>query len=66
MYLRLLGEAVNEEKGLSSGDPEAECLIDLQISAHIPESYIAANAQRLDGVPPHRRYPHPRGFPGCV
>ena len=48
MYLRLLGEAVNEEKGLSSGDPEAECLIDLQISAHIPESYIAANAQRLD------------------
>ncbi len=48
MYLRLLSEAVNEEKGVSTGSREAECLIDLQVSAHIPESYIASNAQRLD------------------
>ena len=48
MYLRLLAEAVGEEKGETVADREAECLIDLQISAHIPESYIAANAQRLD------------------
>ena len=48
MYLRLLGEAVNEEKGLPASDREAECLIDLQVSAHIPESYISSNAQRLD------------------
>ncbi len=48
MYLRLLGEAVNEEKGLPAANREAECLIDLQVSAHIPESYISSNAQRLE------------------
>ncbi len=48
MYLRLLGEAVNEEKGVPSANREAECLIDLQIMAHIPESYISSNAQRLE------------------
>ncbi len=48
MYLRLLGEAVDEEKGLPASKREAECLIDLQITAHVPESYIASNAQRLD------------------
>ncbi len=48
MYLRLLSEAVNEEKGAAPAVTEAECLIDLQISAHIPESYIAENAQRLE------------------
>ena len=48
MYLRLLSEAVGEEKGESTGEREAECLIDLQVSAHIPDSYISSNAQRLD------------------
>ncbi len=48
MYLRLLAEAVNEEKGITAGEREAECLIDLQVPAHIPDSYIASNAQRLD------------------
>ncbi len=47
LYLRLLAEAVDEEKGKPK-TREAECLIDLPISAHIPESYIAASAQRLD------------------
>ena len=47
LYLRLLADAVNEEKG-NAAVREAECLIDLPVSAHIPESYIAANAQRLD------------------
>jgi transcription-repair coupling factor (superfamily II helicase) len=48
MYLRLLAEAVNQEKGLPAAEREAECLIDLQVTAHIPETYIASNAQRLD------------------
>ena len=47
MYLRLLSEAVGEQKG-EKVQREPECLIDLQVPAHIPESYIAANAQRLD------------------
>ncbi|MBQ9414887.1 MAG: transcription-repair coupling factor [Clostridia bacterium] len=48
MYLRLLADAVAEEKGETTAPSDAECLIDLPISAHIPESYIAENAQRLD------------------
>ncbi len=48
LYLKLLEEAVSEEKGINKGRREAECLIDLPVSAHIPESYIAANSQRLD------------------
>ncbi|MCL2884142.1 MAG: transcription-repair coupling factor, partial [Oscillospiraceae bacterium] len=47
LYLRLLADAVNEQKGAPPAD-EAECLLDVQVSAHIPENYIAANAQRLD------------------
>ncbi len=48
MYLRLLSEAVDMEKGLHREQEDAECLIDLQISAHIPENYIADNAVRLE------------------
>jgi transcription-repair coupling factor (superfamily II helicase) len=47
MYLKLLGEAVNEEKGLPTSK-ETECLVDLQITAHIPEKYISSTSQRLD------------------
>jgi transcription-repair coupling factor (superfamily II helicase) len=48
MYLRLLSEAVNAEKGIKTQEREAECVVDLQISAHIPESYIGDNAGRLE------------------
>ncbi len=47
MYLKLLHEAVSEEKG----EPAAlsvDCTVDLPISAHIPEDYISDNAQRLE------------------
>ena len=49
MYLRLLSEAVAEKQGKA---PEirstAECLVDIQLEAHIPESYIENLAQRID------------------
>lgn len=48
MYLKLLSEAVNEEKGQSNSSAELECLIDVQIQAHIPEDYIQSLSQRLD------------------
>ncbi len=48
LYLRLFAEAVDEEKGIRTDRREAECLVDLPVSAHIPESYISTNAQRLD------------------
>ena len=46
MYLKLLGEAMNEEKGIKA-EAETECLVDLNISAHIPESYIESLPARL-------------------
>ena len=48
LYLKLLSDAVNEQKGTPLPPREEECLIDLPVPAHIPESYIASNAQRLD------------------
>ena len=47
MYLKLLAEAVEEEKG-SGKTAYVECTVDLPISAHIPEDYIGSNAQRLE------------------
>ena len=48
LYLKLLAEAVNEEKGTPIRAVENECLIDLPISAHIPETYISGSMQRLE------------------
>lgn len=47
MYLQLLSEAVQEEQGEAPKEPERECLIDIRIDAHIPESYIDSIPQRL-------------------
>ena len=47
MYIRLLEQAVSEEKGEAPPEPEKDCLIDLPIDAHIPESYISGMPQRL-------------------
>ena len=47
MYLRLLSEAISEEKG-EQPEKVPECLVDIQIEAHIPEKYISSLNQRLD------------------
>ena len=47
MYLKMLDQAVNEEKGITSAATERECLIDLPIDAHIPNDYITDTAQKL-------------------
>ncbi len=47
MYLKLLSEAISEEKGEKKPQAEEECLVDLSIPAHIPESYIEVLPQRL-------------------
>ena len=47
MYLQLLSEAVAEEKG-EKPEKVPECLVDIQIDAHIPEKYIVSLNQRLD------------------
>ena len=46
MYMKLLGEAISNEKGEAPKNTK-ECLIDLQINAHIPDKYITALSQRL-------------------
>lgn len=45
MYCRLLEEAVSEQKGVYKS--EAETLIDLPVSAYIPEGYIADHSRRI-------------------
>ncbi len=47
MYCRLLEEAVREKRGLPE-KKKIETLIDLPVSAHIPESYIPAHQLRLE------------------
>lgn len=48
LYLKMLTRAVSEEKGeVSDKEPEQECLIDIQIQAHIPDDYIDSVPQRL-------------------
>lgn len=47
MYMRLLSEAVSEEKGEIPPDSQKECLVDVRMDAHIPESYIESLPQRL-------------------
>ncbi len=47
MYLKLLAQAVSEEKGEKPAVPEKECLIDIPIDAHIPPDYIESVPQKL-------------------
>ena len=48
MYLRLLSDAVKAEKGEAPTVSEQDCLIDLPVSAHIPDRYIPDHAGRLE------------------
>ncbi len=46
MYLKLLDEAVKEQRGEASAQT-ADCLVDVKADAFIPESYISNPAQRI-------------------
>ncbi len=46
MYLKLLDEAVKEERG-ETAEIKPECLVDIKIDAFIPENYISNQAQRI-------------------
>ena len=47
LYIKLLNEAVLEEQGKSVEKPK-EALIDIKVSAYIPEGYIPASAHRME------------------
>ena len=49
MYVKLLNEAVALMKGEAPTRPvDQDCLVDMQVQAHIPESYIDSLSLRLD------------------
>lgn len=49
MYVKMLNDAVLEEKGEKPAPAmEEECLIDVRVGAHIPESYIDSLSNRID------------------
>lgn len=48
MYLKLLSDAIKEQKGEKKDIATTECLIDVRIDAYIPDNYIQNLAQRLD------------------
>ncbi|MBQ6569603.1 MAG: transcription-repair coupling factor, partial [Clostridia bacterium] len=48
MYLKLLEDAIREEKGEPEKPTDRECLIDIRTDARIDETYIPSLRQRLD------------------
>lgn len=48
MYVKLLNEAIAQKKGVDTSQQTYECIIDVQLNAHIPETYIEDLSQRLD------------------
>jgi len=47
LYIRLLQEAVDEEKGVFKPQ-KRECNVDLRVDAYIPEEYVEAASTRID------------------
>jgi transcription-repair coupling factor (superfamily II helicase) len=47
LYVRLVGEAVNEFKG-DTGEQQAEMKIELPIDAHLPHDYVPSERLRLE------------------
>lgn len=48
MYLKLLSEAIAEEKGEPLPKKADDCVVDIQVDAYIPEKYIESPSQRID------------------
>ncbi len=47
MYLKLLNDAVLEEKGIKPKE-KTECVVNISRDSYIPEEYISSAAQRID------------------
>jgi transcription-repair coupling factor (superfamily II helicase) len=47
MYMKLLNEAILEEKGIMA-EKKTECTVEMNVSAYIPETYIKSPVQRID------------------
>ncbi|MGN1478510.1 MAG: TRCF domain-containing protein, partial [Acutalibacteraceae bacterium] len=47
LYMKMLSQAVGEEKGELKPAPEKECLIDLPVNAYIPPEYIKSVPNKI-------------------
>ena len=47
MYLKILSETVDEEKTGVPVEEKKECVVDISVDAHIPESYIDSVKNRI-------------------
>ncbi len=47
MYLKILSETIDEEKTGAPVEEKKECVVDISIDAHIPESYIDSVKNRI-------------------
>lgn len=48
LYCRILDESIKEVRGEAQPAAKPECLVNLDLDAHIPASYIADEGQRMD------------------
>ncbi len=48
LYMKLLNEAILEEKGGTNYRPRTECTVEIKVDAYLPEKYIRTAAQRID------------------
>ena len=48
MYMKMLSAAVRSARGEAPLAQDVECLVDIRIEAHIPESYIESSQLRLE------------------
>lgn len=47
LYMKMLNQAVSEEKGETPPEPDKVCLIDLPVDASIPSEYIKSTPHRI-------------------
>ena len=48
LYMKILEQAIKEEKGDPAPPPKPECNIDVRFNAFLPESYVSGSVQRID------------------
>ena len=48
LYCKMLNEAVREEKGTAAPEDSFETMVDMELDAYIPDTYIRNESQKLD------------------
>ncbi len=48
LYCKMLNEAVKKQKGISVSEEAFQTLVDIELDAYIPDTYIRSESQKLD------------------